>query len=295
MVKILTATYNHCTWLPDLYQSLLEQTNKNFQWIIVDDGSSDETENCINDYINEHIIDILYIKKPNGGKGSATNIGLDNILDDDIVVIVDDDEVLLSNAIEIVESYYKKYSFTEENIGVINFQRRDKTTGNYFANYIQNVDMTLSYYDFVNRGYSMDGYIAYMGYAIKNFRFPIFDGEKYIGPSVLIMLCNNKYGMVYAKESLGESEYMPNGITNQGKNLRFKNPMGMIYRCVLQQNKRLNLKIRLKYSMMGFAYIFISHSRFDELIKNKIDTRQLNKLMIIPGYILSLLWKWKFK
>lgn len=293
MIKVLTATYNHYELLPVLYNSLLQQTNKNFQWIVVDDGSTDRTEDRIREYADEQKIEIYYVKKVNGGKSSAINAGLEYIFDDDIVVIIDDDETLFSNAIDTIQLYYKKYTQCFREIGIINFQRYNKTTGRYFANYTPNEDMLVNYSDFTNRGYVMDGYIAYMGYAIKNFRFPVFNGEKYIGPSVLIMLCNEKYGMVYASEGLGESYYMSNGITDQGRRLRLKNPKGMIYRCVLQQNKNFCLRLRLKYSMAGFAYKFFAKLSFGELKKDKIDIWKLNKLMLLPGYALSLYWKCK--
>lgn len=289
-IKILTATFNHCKWINNLYTSLLNQTSKDFEWIVVDDGSTDETENVIKTFIDDGDINIRYVKKNNGGKSSAINVGLDLISEDDIVIIIDDDETLLDNAIKVIQRYCDDYNSTTDNIGIINFQRGNKH-GGYFSNYIPENDIKMSYFEFSKLGYEMDGYIAYFGYAIKNYRFPIFEGEKYVGPSVLIMLCNEQYNMIYAKDSLGESEYMDDGITKQGRRLRLKNPCGMIYRCVLQQNKKMGLKKRLKYSMAGFAYKFISGYSFKDLNRKGIDTKKLNKLMLIPGYLLSLRWK----
>jgi len=288
-VQILTATYNHCSWLPTLYGSLTAQSNKDFRWTVVDDGSSDGTEKTISDFAAEGKIEIKYIKKQNGGKSSAVNMGLDEVADDDIVVIIDDDETLLPDAVDTVHTYYDIYYGSD--VGIINFQRRNKANGELFANYKPAGDMKKNYYEFSDAGYFMDGYIAYFGYAVKNHRFPIFEGEKYIGPSVLMMLCNEEHAMIWAKAVLGESEYMEGGITNTGRRLRVKNPCGMIFRCILQQNKKYSAKNRMKYSMAGFAYQKISGYSDKELLEKGLDMKKLNRLMKPFGLVLALRWK----
>ena len=76
-ISIITATYNRERLLSRLYESLREQTCKDFEWIIIDDGSVDNTEELVNEFINKKIIDITYVKKINGGKHTAMNLGID--------------------------------------------------------------------------------------------------------------------------------------------------------------------------------------------------------------------------
>lgn len=72
-LTILTPTYNRAYILPKLYASLVEQTNKHFDWMVVDDGSTDNTEQLISEFIADGKINIVYIKQKNGGKHRALN------------------------------------------------------------------------------------------------------------------------------------------------------------------------------------------------------------------------------
>ena len=79
LVTILTPTYNRAYVLPKLYASLTEQIDCDFEWLVVDDGSQDDTEALIKGYIAEDKIRVTYIKKKNGGKHDARNVGIEQI------------------------------------------------------------------------------------------------------------------------------------------------------------------------------------------------------------------------
>lgn len=291
-IVIITATYNHSRLLPKLYNSLKEQTLKNFRWIIVDDGSQDDTKQIVNKFLIEDVINIVYINKPNGGKSSALNMAFDYINQDDMAIIVDDDEKLDKNAIEKIERYYLKYFYT--NVGAIHFNRRNQDNQKIIANYYAETDLNMDYRKFKNQGYYADGYNAYFGYALSSIRFPIFKGEKYIGPSVLLMLCGEKYDTIWAKEVIGTTKYMDGGITKQGRKLRVKNPLGGIYYCILLQSKESGFKVRLKYSLLGYAYKYISGKSKKELNSIGIDIDKLQKVMKMPGFFLAQKWKFNY-
>ena len=79
LVTILTPTYNRAYILPDLYESLIYQTSFNFNWVIVDDGSSDNTREIIESWIKEKKpFDLLYLYKHNGGRryGIRTQVSI---------------------------------------------------------------------------------------------------------------------------------------------------------------------------------------------------------------------------
>ena len=100
-ITVLTPTYNREKNLYKLYNSLCSQTNKDFVWMIIDDGSTDNTKEVINKWRDENKIEIVYIYKENGGKHTALNIGIKNI-NTDMTFIVDSDDWLVDNAIEII-------------------------------------------------------------------------------------------------------------------------------------------------------------------------------------------------
>lgn len=291
-IAILTATYNHSNNISTLYKSLVNQTQKNFRWIIVNDGSKDNTENVIEGFLAEQLINIEYITKNNSGKSSTLNLTFDRISDDEMVVIVDDDEELDSDAIEKLDVYYEKYY--GKGIGVIHFHRRNRLDMKIIANYRVGSDLALDYISFKNSGKNADGYLAYFGYSLKDIRFPIYPKEKYVGPSVLVMRCCETYRMIWAKEVIGTTEYLNDGITKQGRRLRIRNPLGMMKYCECFQNSKSSIKIRLKYSVMGYAYKSLSKKSKKELIDVGIDTNKYIWYTKPFGMLLGIYWRKKY-
>lgn len=99
MLTIFTPTYNRAHLLPNLYQSLLNQKRVDFEWLIVDDGSTDGTEELVNQWIEEAVLTIRYFRKENSGKHTAINKGV-QLAKGELFLIVDSDDVLAENALK---------------------------------------------------------------------------------------------------------------------------------------------------------------------------------------------------
>ena len=105
MITVFTPTFNRAYCLSSLYKSLCKQVNKNFEWLIVDDGSTDNTELLIKSFMNESEINITYFKQENGGKHRAINKGV-SLAKGELFFIVDSDDYLSDNALERVIFHY---------------------------------------------------------------------------------------------------------------------------------------------------------------------------------------------
>ncbi|MGL4335245.1 MAG: glycosyltransferase family 2 protein, partial [Turicibacter sp.] len=104
IVSILTPTYNRAYTLQRLYDSICQQSTKNdgnYEWIIVDDGSIDDTKQLIKKFIDENNISIKYLYQENAGKPSAINLGVDNSTAT-YIFIVDSDDMLTNDAIDTI-------------------------------------------------------------------------------------------------------------------------------------------------------------------------------------------------
>lgn len=112
--SIFTATYNRAKYLNRLYSSLKSQTFKDFEWIIIDDGSTDDTENVVQSFINEQKLKkIKYLKKDNGGKHTAWKLA-DRVFSAPYVIAIDSDDTLLPGALEIFNRYWEQLESSQD-------------------------------------------------------------------------------------------------------------------------------------------------------------------------------------
>ena len=101
MITVFTPTYNRGYIIEKLYNSLVSQNYNEFEWLIVDDGSTDQTQELISNFITKGFIDIRYFKQENGGKHRAINKGV-KLAKGELFFIVDSDDYLSNNALDRV-------------------------------------------------------------------------------------------------------------------------------------------------------------------------------------------------
>ena len=108
LITVFTPTYNRADLLPHLFNSLRHQTYSDFEWVIVDDGSTDNTQEVVNDMLcdNDNQFSINYIRKENHGKHTAINMGVRHAKGE-LFMIVDSDDMLPDKALEIVADEYQ--------------------------------------------------------------------------------------------------------------------------------------------------------------------------------------------
>lgn len=111
--SVWTPTYNRAVFLQRLYQSLVNQSFKNFEWIIIDDGSTDDTKAIVDSFLYEKKLkSIRYVKKNNGGKHTAWRVATD-LFEADYVITIDSDDTLTENALEIFDKHWNDLENTD--------------------------------------------------------------------------------------------------------------------------------------------------------------------------------------
>ena len=121
MITIITPSYNRAYIIGKAYESLIAQTSKDFEWLIIDDGSKDNTKEVVEEFIKENKIKIRYYYKENGGKHTALNLGIKKAKGD-YILILDSDDRLTPNAVARVLEVWKKYK-SENEIACLSFSR----------------------------------------------------------------------------------------------------------------------------------------------------------------------------
>ena len=223
-LTICTPTFNRAYILPVLYQSLQKQTCKDFEWLIIDDGSADNTQELAEAWItSDNDFPIRYYKKENAGKCSAINCGLD-YANGELFVVIDSDDFLTEDAAEKIIALENTVSDKNKFCGVaFNLGTDINTTPNslFDADY---KDATL-----LNRYTSLDGEKAYAFYTEihKKYRYPLFDNEKFMTEAVVWnRIANDGYLMRFSNDIICIYEYREDGLTNAGASLFINNPRG---------------------------------------------------------------------
>ena len=184
MITVFTPTYNRAHLLGRLYNSLREQSYKDFEWLIVDDGSTDNTSQLIGDIIEKNNQDfcIRYFRVNNGGKHRAINYAVSKA-QGEAFFVVDSDDWLPKDSLENVWGYFNEIKNDErfagvaglKGVGEINFKQQT-FEGEY-------LDAT----SIERKKYGIFGEKAevFKTEILKKYPFPEYEGEKFISEAIV--------------------------------------------------------------------------------------------------------------
>lgn len=291
LLTIITTTYNRCELLKECYFSLKNQTNKNFQWLIVDDGSTDETKDVINEIKNkENEILIDYVYKKNGGKHTALNASHPYIKGK-FMAILDSDDQLVDTAVETMLDKWHKYQNNKE-VGQVIFLK------GYNENepicYVKNEDVVVDTLIEPRIGETgRDCFDSYRTSLFKKYPFPEYEGEKFIGEGSAFFFIQLESKGVYVNKVIYTCSYREDGLTKAGKKMRIQNPLGGMYNSMVHMHKRLPLKTRIKKGMLYNCYSKFARIGFIKSV-SKNEHKLLTLVTYIPGVALYFYWKRKY-
>lgn len=261
-ITIFTPTYNRAYRLPILYQSLCEQSCLEFEWLIVDDGSTDNTKELVDCWIAENKITIRYFWQENAGKAQAHNRGVE-LSAMPLFVCVDSDDFLLSNAVKRIFAIWKEHP---NKIGIICARRgMDHEPMTYWNGSVEYCTLYDAYRKYGLTGETM---LIYRTDIIRRHRFPQFEGEKFV-PEAFLYDCLDQEGMMYITgESFYVSKYLPDGYTYNIDTILKKNPYG--FQAYIIQRLKLDKKIKYKIEDT-WQYIAIKEiMKDDRLIEDSV-------------------------
>lgn len=225
-ITVFTPTFNRGYILDKLYESLRNQIFKNFEWLIVDDGSTDNTEELIKSFqANNNFFPIRYIRTQNGGKHRAINKGV-GIADGDLFFIVDSDDFLPVDSLETIATIESAIMPEEKQLfaGVcgIKCYPSGNTVGTAFGD--EYVDSTTI--EMRKRGVFGDKAEVYYTKVLRDFPFPEFNDEKFCTESIVWdRISHAGYKLRYFNHRIYICDYLDDGLTRQGYALYADNPI----------------------------------------------------------------------
>lgn len=226
-ITVFTPTYNRAYIIENLFNSLRRQTYRNFEWLVVDDGSTDNTEELFVELKKKANFPIKYLKKENGGKGRAINYGVD-FAQGELFFNVDSDDYLTDDALEKVVNWEKSIANDDRFCGVVGNlgTSPNETPNKCFDGPYRDASLLERYKEYSND--PIDGEHAYIFYTDiqKKYRYPEFEGEKFITPGIpWNRMAHDGYIVRVFNDIIWIYEYLPDGLSmDKGKFMR--NPKG---------------------------------------------------------------------
>lgn len=280
MITVITPTYNRAYILHEAFKSLCMQSSYEFEWIIIDDGSTDNTEDIVARWMNEDLpFKLTYCKQENGGKHRAVNAGV-KMAKYDFLLILDSDDHLTETAVSTINHWVEEirndYSFA----GVAGLRGNEKQTigGAIEKEYIDATNLERAKY-----GLSGDKAEVYRTAILKQYPFPEFGGENFIRESaVWDRIAKDGYKIRWYNKVIYICEYIKDGLTkNTNFNTYLKNFNGFTYCSKLYIETHSWL---LSMHKCGEYYSVAKHKKLN--IKSASKNINANPLFFMLGIML---------
>lgn len=285
--SIITPVYNRASLLSNIYQSLKSQKLKDFEWIIVDDGSLDNCKETVESFPCD--FKITYVYQQNSGKHVAVNTGID-LADSVLTMILDSDDIMYdSNVLSLVWKEYNNPVFEMRkcvSIAGLCVNKGDcKIIGDQFPllnfSYRVSNHITMRF----NKHIAGDKCEFFLTKILRLYKFPVFPGEKFITEAIVWNRISQKLNTIYINAKLKTVEYLDDGLSAKSKSLFERNPKGVM----LFYNENSVGQISAKYKLLHcFFYARIS-IKTEGFVKTLMNAR--NKLLIIPVVLMYIVCK----
>ncbi len=271
-ITVFTPTYNRAYILHQLYESLRRQNNFDFEWLIIDDGSTDNTEELVKQWIDsKDPFKIRYYKTANGGKPRAINKALE-LVQCPYIFIIDSDDYFTDDTLAFLLEKVKELEEDRELVGIGVLRGFNEREAFGKANFSNNIFIDANNLEREKFGLNFECNELYKTEILKKYPFVVWEGETFSPEEIVLneialqgykVRWYNKIGVI--------SEYLEDGLTINSFGLIQKNPMGyaMLFNHQLKYKKDFKEKfiaayLMICYSVIGknLSYILRSNSLF---------------------------------
>lgn len=258
-LTVFTLTYNRAYCLNKCYESLLRQTSGDFCWLVVDDGSTDNTRELVEQWQKECTkFKINYLYKKNGGMHSGYNVAYEHI-DTELAVSIDSDDWMTDDAVEKIVEFWKKYG-NDSVAGIVGLDV--DTTGKVIGTKLTDKKQ-IKVYDFYNRYHgSGDKKMVYRTELMKPIKAPEYPNERLFPTCYRYFLIDLDYDMLVMNEPLSVVDYAADGFTNNIIRQYKKNLNSFIYyRKFIMAYPNATLMHKYKFSIHYVAECLLKGDR----------------------------------
>lgn len=242
-ITIFTPTYNRAYLLPVLYDSLCRQTCKDFIWLVIDDGSTDNTKEIVNQWISEGKISIRYQYQENKGMVGAHNTA-HYIMDTELCVCIDSDDYMPDDATEKILKLWRQHGYPES-AGMVGLDAYKN--GNVVGTMLPEVKECKFSELYVKYKVSGDKKFVHNRKVFNKYLpYPFFDNEKFPITSYLYLFIEQEHRLLVFNEVFCIVEYMPDGLSNSLIKQYKDSPKSFAFYRIAKMKYALNYKERFK-------------------------------------------------
>ncbi|MHB1934966.1 MAG: glycosyltransferase family 2 protein [Acidobacteriaceae bacterium] len=251
---IFTPTYNRAHTLPQAYDSLKAQTFRDFEWLIVDDGSSDETAHLVRRWIADNEFSIRYIYQPNQGKHVAFNRGVSEA-NGELFLTLDSDDTCVPHALERFHHHWESIGIQDRHkfsgVTCLCMDSKGHVVGSSFPNVLDSDPVTME------TRYRITGekWGFHRTEILREFPFPVLSGERFVPEGLIWNRIARDYKIRFINEPLRQFEILPDGLSSSILKIRVNSPRGarLYYREYLEFSLPWRNKVRAAINYMRFS------------------------------------------
>ena len=225
-LTIFTPTYNRAYCLHLGYEALCRQTCKDFLWLIIDDGSTDNTRQLVEGWIKEAKVDIIYHYQDNQGMHGAHNTAYD-LINTELNTCIDSDDYMPDDAVEKIVSFWKENG-SDRYAGIVGLDVTfdDKVIGTKLPDNRKSTRLDMFY----SEGGRGDKKLVYRTEVIKQYpKYPVFEGEKYLSLGYVYQLIDQDYELLILNEPICKVEYRADGSSMNMFRQYIRNPRSFAF------------------------------------------------------------------
>ena len=245
-ITVFTPTFNRGYLMNKLFHSLNSQTNKHFEWLIVDDGSIDQTGELVETFKEQADFEIRYFYQQNGGKHRAINHGLD-LARGELFFIVDSDDSLTDDAIEKIFNNYSGIAFDNSFAGVAfnkGFSKKRIVGETFEGTYIDCDNLHRGKHNILG-----DKAEVYQTDILKSIKFPVVDGENFMSEVVLWNeVARRGYKLRWFNDIIYFCDYLEDGLTKNSEKILFNNPVA--HQMMTKELLQIDFTLKRKFGMI---------------------------------------------
>ena len=257
-LTVFTPTYNRAYVLKQCYDSLCRQTCKDFVWMIVDDGSSDNTKEIVDEWMaNDNGFEIRYVYKQNGGMHTGHNKAYE-LIDTELNVCIDSDDFMPDDAVELIVNFWEENKDSSySGIIALDVYKNGQVIGKELPN---KKSTTLSGY--YQNGGQGDKKLIYRTEIINKYPpYPEFEGEKFVPLDYKYLLADQDYELLIMNKPVCVVEYMEDGSSKNMLRQYYKNPRGFAFMRKVSMKYDTGFLKNFKTSIHYVSSSFISKNR----------------------------------